>query len=79
VGISAIAIETMFFSEAHQNRVSAGSTVNVRFDPRDNLVALVRVNQKSAQDDHDDNVASARKHCSRKSRASSVRYEEGTP
>jgi hypothetical protein len=39
------ATEVMFFSEASAN-LEAGGTVNVRFDPADHTVVLVRVDPK---------------------------------
>ena len=37
------AMEVMYFSEARENRLQAGQSVTVRFDPSDQTIVLVRV------------------------------------
>jgi hypothetical protein len=46
------AIETMYYSE-HSNNISVGATVNVRFDPKDNLVVLVRIKEDKVRSEED--------------------------
>lgn len=46
-------IEVLYFSEAHANKVDAGSTVQVRFDPSDQTVVLVRMDMDQKRRDDD--------------------------
>ncbi|HEX2732791.1 MAG TPA: DUF3592 domain-containing protein [Polyangiaceae bacterium] len=42
-------LEVMYFSEAHANRVDTGQVVDVRFDPNDRTIVLVRIDARKAK------------------------------
>jgi hypothetical protein len=46
-------VEVMFFSEAGTNRLRAGEEVQVKFDPGDHTVVLVRVDSKKVDQDRE--------------------------